>query len=98
MLEDAALDAVRAYGLTVELNTAGFRALCGDAYPSLDLLKRCRSRDIPVTLSADAHRPEQLLAGFDRGLARLREAGYASLVRFRERTCWSEPLADALRG
>lgn len=95
-LENEALDAIRACGLTVELNTAGFRAPCGDAYPSLDLLKRCRSRDIPVTLSADAHRPDQLLAGFDRGLARLREAGYTSLVRFRERTRWSEPLDDAL--
>ena len=95
-LEDAALDAIRASDMVVELNTAGFGKPCADGYPSVDILKRCRSREIPVTLSADAHTPGHLLFEFKRGLANLREAGYSSVARFRNRERWSEPLSRAL--
>ena len=95
-LEDAALDAIRASDMAVELNTAGFGKPCADGYPSVDILKRCRSREIPVTLSADAHTPVHLLFEFKRGLAHLREAGYSSVARFRNRERWSEPLSCAL--
>jgi len=95
-LEDAALDAIKASDMAVELNTAGFGKPCADGYPSVDILKRCRSREIPVTLSADAHTPGHLLFEFKRGLANLREAGYSSVARFRNRERWSEPLSRAL--
>lgn len=95
--EDEALDAIQASGLTVELNTAGYAKPCADGYPSLELLKRCRLREIPVTLSADSHRAEHLLFEFERGLASLREAGYSELCRFRNRERWSEPLSQALK-
>ena len=96
-LSDEALDAIKASDMAVELNTAGFAKPCADGYPSVDLLKRCRSREIPVTLSSDAHKPEHLLFEFERGLANLREAGYSSIARFRDRQRWSEPLALALK-
>ncbi len=96
-LVDDALDAIKASDMTVELNTAGFGKPCADGYPSVGLLMRCRSRDIPVTLSADAHRPEHLLYEFERGLANLREAGYSSIARFRKRERWSEPLSQAVK-
>ena len=96
-LIDDALDAIKASDMAVELNTAGFAKPCADGYPSVGILKRCRSREIPVTLSADAHRPEHLLYEFARGLAHLHEAGYASIARFRNRERWSEPLDLALR-
>ena len=95
-LENEALDAIRAGGLAVELNTAGYRYPCAEGYPSLGLLKRCREREIPVTLSSDAHKPEHLLYEFGRGAALLREAGYTTVTRFRNREKWSEPLAQAL--
>ncbi|MHC5005632.1 MAG: PHP domain-containing protein [Planctomycetota bacterium] len=62
------------------------------ALPTLDLLRRCRARDIPVTLSADAHRPDHLLRDFDRGADRLRDAGYDRIARFADRTARFEPL------
>ena len=96
-LVDDALDAIKARDMTVELNTAGFSKPCADGYPAVGILKRCRRRDIPVTLSADAHRPENLLFEFERGLALLRAAGYSSIARFRNRERWSEPLSHALR-
>jgi len=96
-LVDDALDAIKARDMTVELNTAGFSKPCADGYPAVGILKRCRRRDIPVTLSADAHRPENLLYEFERGLALLRAAGYSSIARFRNRERWSEPLSHALK-
>jgi histidinol-phosphatase (PHP family) len=95
-LIDDALDAVADSGMAVELNTAGFGRPCADAYPSLDILRRCQARDIPVTLSADGHAPSHLLYEFEHGLARLREAGFTSIARFREREMWFEPLSQGL--
>lgn len=77
-----ALDAIAAHKLVVECNTAGFGKACADAYPSLEILKKCRQREIPVTLSSDAHVPEHLLFQFENGLARLKEAGFTSIARF----------------
>lgn len=91
---DEALDAIRDHGLVVELNTAGWHAPCGDAYPSEGLLGRCFARGIPVTLSADAHSPHHLTRSFDRGLERLAAVGYRELVRFAGRRRVLEPLAS----
>ena len=95
-LEDEALDAIRANGMAVELNTAGFRYPCADGYPSLGLLKRCREREIPATLSSDAHKTEHLLYEFGRGAGLLREAGYSMIARFRGGEKWFEPLSQAV--
>lgn len=94
-LQDAALDAIRASNMVVELNTAGYRYQCAEGYPTLDLLRRCRQREIPVTLSADAHHPAQLVSDFARGAAALYEAGYTTAARFRNREMWAEPLSAA---
>ena len=79
---DAALDALAENDVVVELNTAGWRKACADAYPSLEILRACRERGIAATLSADAHDPADLLRDFDRGRERLREAGYAEVAWF----------------
>jgi histidinol-phosphatase (PHP family) len=95
---DAALDAIAASGMVVELNTSGYGKPCAEAYPSPAILRKCRLREIAVTLSSDGHRPENLLYEFERGLAALKDAGFASVARFRERERWFEPLDDALTG
>lgn len=88
----AALDAIASAGLVVELNTAGWYKPCNDAYPALALLEQCHERNVPVTLSSDSHRPEDLVRDFDRGAARLREAGYEQLTRFAGRRRRQEVL------
>jgi len=93
-----ALDAIAAartdFGgkLVVEVNTAGWHKPCADAYPSLEILKQCRHREIPVTVNADAHQPEHLLRDFDKAAARLIEAGYTQIARFKSRESWFEAL------
>lgn len=94
---DAALDAIHESDMVVELNTAGFGKPCADGYPSLQILQKCEKRGIPITLSSDGHIPEHILFEFERGLARLHEAGFTSIARFRSRERFFEPLADALK-
>jgi histidinol-phosphatase (PHP family) len=95
-LEDEALDAIAASGMTVEFNTAGFHKPCAAGYPSTELLKRCRRREIPVTLAADAHRAAHLIRDFGRGAAVLAAAGYDAVARFRGRERWFETLSAAV--
>jgi histidinol-phosphatase (PHP family) len=95
---DEALDAASASGMVVEINTAGWHKPCADAYPSPEILQRCRKRDIPVTISADAHKPEHLVRDFRRAAERLANADYTEVARFRGREIILEPLESAVRG
>lgn len=94
---DEAIDSIKEAGMVVELNTAGYNKPCADGYPSLDILQLCCKKEIPVTLSSDGHLPEHILFEFDRGLARLKKAGFNSITRFRNGDRWSEPLENALK-
>lgn len=93
-----ALDAIAAAPNqpVVELNTAGWHKPCADGYPTLDILRECRMRSIPVTISADAHQPEHLLRDFDKAAARLAEAGYTEVARFAGREKRFESLESAV--
>lgn len=90
---DAALDAISAADLAIEINTAGWHLPAGEAYPSLDLLKAARARNIPLLINADAHFPEFLTRNFDRARELAREAGYTELVRYERRQRYPVPLA-----
>lgn len=84
-LYEAAAAAISEAGCAVEINTAGLRKPCAEAYPSLAFLKQLRRRQVPFTIGSDAHRPADLGAGFDVALGMLREAGCDSVVVFRGR-------------
>ena len=93
---DAALDAIARTGMVVELNTAGWHKPCADGYPSFELVRACRSRGIPMTLSADAHEPEHLLRDFPRGASRLMKANCEQVARFAEREVTFEHVEAAV--
>jgi histidinol-phosphatase (PHP family) len=80
--EDAALEAIAAAGMAIEINTAGWKLPAQECYPSLPLLRAARERNIPLLINADAHRAEHLTYEFARARAVAREAGYADLVRY----------------
>jgi histidinol-phosphatase (PHP family) len=88
----AALDAVAAADMAVEINTAGWSLPAGEAYPSLDFLRQARAREIPLLINADAHFPEFLTRNFDRARDLAREAGYTELVRYEQRQRYPVPL------
>jgi histidinol-phosphatase (PHP family) len=89
----AALQAVAGAGLAVELNTAGWDKPCAEAYPSLELLRRCREAGIPVLMNDDSHAPRTIGAHFERGARLLQQAGYQEVVRFANRERTAHPLA-----
>jgi histidinol-phosphatase (PHP family) len=88
----AALDAVREADMAIEINTAGWSLPAAEAYPSLELLREARRREIPLLINADAHFPEFLTRDFDRARALAREAGYTELVRYEQRRRFPVPL------
>jgi histidinol-phosphatase (PHP family) len=81
----AALDAIAAAGLTVELNTAGWDKPCAAPYPAAEILLQVRQRGIPVLLSADAHAPGELTRHYARGAALLRQCGFTTMRAFTRR-------------
>jgi histidinol-phosphatase (PHP family) len=64
----------------LEVNTGGITRKRTDAlYPSTWLLERCFELGIPLTLSADAHEPQHVSAGFAEAAQVLQAVGYREL-------------------
>jgi histidinol-phosphatase (PHP family) len=76
-----ALDAIRAAGMTIELNTSGWDKPCREAYPSEDILTKAIARGIPIMISADAHRSADLTNHFARAAELLNRLGASRSVR-----------------
>ncbi|MHC4217305.1 MAG: histidinol-phosphatase HisJ family protein [Planctomycetota bacterium] len=90
------LDAIAEARMVVEINTNGWHCPCREPYPSAAILSECRRREIPVTISADAHQPAHLLRDFPTAAKILREAGYDQIARFAGRQVRLEPLESAV--
>jgi histidinol-phosphatase (PHP family) len=70
----------------VEVNTGGIiRAYTTEPYPSLDILRILKERDIPLVVNADAHVPEHLGGGYETAWETMRQAGYGSAAVFQGR-------------
>jgi histidinol-phosphatase (PHP family) len=70
-----ALRAMTAAGMTLELNTAGWRK-AGRPFPAPELLVEARELGLPLVFGSDAHRPEDVGADFGRAVEAARAAGY----------------------
>lgn len=83
LVEGMAAD-IRRSGCIVEVNTGGLqRGYTAEPYPSRRILRMLRARDIPLTLSSDAHEPEAVDFYFPEALEIIRQAGYKSLWQMR---------------
>jgi histidinol-phosphatase (PHP family) len=87
---EAALQAVKAGGAALELNTAGWRKPVNEAYPAPALLARAAALGIPLTFGSDAHRPHDVGADFGRAAALARACGYEGVL------CLSTGATEAL--
>jgi histidinol-phosphatase (PHP family) len=88
----AALDAVAAADMAIEINTSGWDRPVGEAYPSMFYLREARRRNIPLVINSDAHAPGEIARHFDRAWQLAAAAGYTELVRFEQRQRFSYPL------
>ncbi len=59
-LIDETLEIIQKSGKTVELSTAGWRKPVNEIYPSEEIIKKVRERNIPITIASDAHAPNHL--------------------------------------
>ncbi len=82
---DEVIAAIAESGVAVECSSAGLRKPCRALYPDPDWLAAFRRAGVPVTLSSDAHRPEDVARDYPTAVAALRGAGYDTITRFRAR-------------
>jgi histidinol-phosphatase (PHP family) len=82
---ELALEGIEASGIAVEVSTAGLRKPVCDLYPSADFLRMCLAVEVPVALSSDAHRPEDVGAGYETVIPWLANLGVEELAVFEGR-------------
>jgi len=77
------LNLVKEKGCIVEVNTRGiYKGRCDELFPNLNALKRIKELNIPVTLSSDAHAPEDLSKEYDNAVEVIKAAGIRELMVF----------------
>jgi histidinol-phosphatase (PHP family) len=81
----AALDAMEAADMVIEINASGWDKPVQEAYPSFFYLKEARRRGIPLVINTDSHKAEDVARNFDRARRMALQAGYTELVRFEQR-------------
>ncbi|GAB4551034.1 MAG: histidinol-phosphatase HisJ [Anaerolineae bacterium] len=84
-LQDAALEAIAASGICVEINTSGYRKMTTDPFPTVRMIKKAHHLGIPLTFSSDAHRPEDVTYAADRIEGLLEEMGVTEIAAFEGR-------------
>lgn len=86
------IDAIAASGSAIELNTAGWRKPCAEAYPAPRFLELACSAGIPLVISSDSHHPSEVAMGFPRAIELAKAAGYRETLLFEGRKRRTEPL------
>jgi histidinol-phosphatase (PHP family) len=89
---EPAVEAIAESGVAIEVSTAGLRKPVGEIYPSSALLAMCVEADVPIALSSDAHRPQDVGADYDQALELLVDAGVTELCVFERRIRRLEPV------
>jgi histidinol-phosphatase (PHP family) len=89
---EPAVEGIAEAGVAVEVSTAGLRKPVGELYPARAFLEMCLQADVPVALSSDAHRPEDIGAGYEQALELLDELGVRELCVFERRVRRLEEL------
>lgn len=79
------VDIIAENNLCVEVNTAGIRKPIKQMHPTLDILKLCRQKNIPVTIGTDAHRVGEIEFHLEDGMNLIRAAGYTQIAVFEKR-------------
>jgi histidinol-phosphatase (PHP family) len=87
-----AMNAIAAADVAIEVSTAGLRKPVGELYPSAELLRQCLAAGKPVSLSSDAHVPQDLGFAYESAVETLRAAGVEELAVFDRRARRLEAL------
>jgi histidinol-phosphatase (PHP family) len=89
---DLAMEGIAESGIAVEVSTAGLRKRTQELYPAPAFLEMALEAGAPVSLSSDAHRPEDVGAGYEQALELLDGLGVEELCVFDRRVRRLEPI------
>lgn len=89
--EEAAVAAIRAADVAVEVSSAGLRKPVGEEYPGPALLSKLVAAGVPIVLSSDGHAPAEVGWGLEQVVAAARAAGAGSNATFRCRARTPQP-------
>jgi histidinol-phosphatase (PHP family) len=92
---EPAVEAIAEAGAAAEISTAGLRKPAGEIYPARAFLEMCVEARVPLALSSDAHRPQDVGAGYEQALELLDEIGVRKLCLFERRARRLEPVGAA---
>jgi len=84
-LAKTAIKAIKNADMAVEINTAGLRKPVKEAYPSDELLDMVLNENIDITLSSDAHSPEQVGYKLNETIEKLKNVGVSELTYFKNK-------------
>jgi histidinol-phosphatase (PHP family) len=81
----------------VEVNTRGIYKKRSDSlFPGPEILKKIHAMKIPVTISSDAHRPDELSLLFEETGKILMDIGFET-ISLKTETGWKDiPISDSL--
>lgn len=89
---DRIAEAARDCGIAAELNSAGWKRPCAEAFTSPGLLSRFHALGVPITTASDGHRLEDVSWRVADLAAMARDAGYSEVSTFRARRRVAQPL------
>jgi histidinol-phosphatase (PHP family) len=89
---DLAMDGIAESDVAIEVSTAGLRKPVGEIYPAPAFLEMCLEAGRPVSLSSDAHVPEQIGHAYERALELLDTLGVKEIAVFERRRRRMAPL------
>ncbi len=75
------LDALEVSNMAVEINTSGLRKPGNELYPNKLIINELIQRKIPLVMSSDAHRPDDVGYAFESTMKFLRRKGLNSICR-----------------
>src|SRR3954463_5219978 len=89
---DLAMDGIAESDVAIEVSTAGLRKPVGEIYPARPFLEMCLEAGRPVTLSSDAHEPNDLAYRYEEAVQMLQEMGVTEIAVYERRQRRMEPL------
>lgn len=82
-LVDECLELISEKGLIVEVNTRGnYKKRFPGLFPDGITLQKVKKLNIPVIISSDAHKPEEINMGFNEAVSRLKDFGFTEVMKF----------------
>ena len=91
------LEVVRQSNCIVEVNTRGYmKKLANFFYPNTWIIKLCKDMNIPITMSADAHKPQEVTSIYKKLATFLLQQGYNE-IRILDENGW-HPVELTING